>query len=92
VTVRLVDGNAAAVSQKLRHLQVVGKCSVLAESPVTIRVLSKKEGAPGELARAISEIALAERWRIEELHTEEGRLDEVFRGITRPETKQEDSE
>jgi ABC-2 type transport system ATP-binding protein len=47
---------------------------------------------PGELARAISEIALTERWKIEELHTEEGRLDEVFRGITRGETKPEDSE
>ncbi len=32
-----------------------------------------------------------ERWTIEELHTEEGRLDEVFRNITRPETKQEKS-
>ena len=92
VTVRLHDGNAAAVSQKLRQLQLVGKCSVLAESPATVRVFSKKNSAPGELARAISEIALTERWQIEELHTEEGRLDEVFRGITRPETKQGDSE
>jgi len=92
VTVRLQDGNAAAVSQKLKQLQAVGKCSVLSESPVTIRAYAKKNGAPGELARAISEIAQTERWKMEELHTEEGRLDEVFRGITRPETKEEDSE
>ncbi|HKP03593.1 MAG TPA: ATP-binding cassette domain-containing protein [Chthoniobacterales bacterium] len=93
VTVRLVGGDAAAVAQRLKQLQAVGKCTVLAESPVTIRAYAKKNGAPGELARAISEIALTERWKIEELHTEEGRLDEVFRGITRPETKQEgDSE
>jgi ABC-2 type transport system ATP-binding protein len=50
----------------------------------------KNNGEPGELARAISELAAAERWRLEELHTEEGRLDEVFRDITRPETKQEE--
>jgi ABC-2 type transport system ATP-binding protein len=93
VTVRLMDGNAAAVTQMLKQLPAAGKCAVLAESPATVRVYSKKNGAPpGELARAISEIALTERWKIEELHTEEGRLDEVFRNITRPETKQEDSE
>ena len=33
----------------------------------------------------------AERWKIEELHTEEGRLDEVFRNITQSETSQKDS-
>ena len=33
----------------------------------------------------------AERWKIEELHTEEGRLDEVFRNITLPDTKQEEA-
>jgi ABC-2 type transport system ATP-binding protein len=92
VTVRLSDGNAAAVTQRLRQVSAVGKCVVLAESPVTVRAFSKKNGEPGELARAISEIALTERWKIEELHTEEGRLDEVFRNITRPETKPEDSE
>jgi ABC-2 type transport system ATP-binding protein len=92
VTVRLSGGEAAAVKQRLNQLQAVGKCAVVAELPVTIRAYAKKNGAPGELARAISEIALTERWKIEELHTEEGRLDEVFRNITRPETKPEDSE
>jgi ABC-2 type transport system ATP-binding protein len=28
-------------------------------------------------------------WTIEELHTEEGRLDDVFRAITRPDTARE---
>jgi ABC-2 type transport system ATP-binding protein len=88
VTVRLLDGSAAAVTQRLNQIPMVGKCVTLAESPVTIRAYLKK-GERGELARAISEIALTERWQIEELHTEEGRLDEVFRNITRPETKPE---
>jgi len=91
VTVRLLDGSAAAVMQKLNQLPAVGKCAVLSESPVTVRAYLKKNGARGELARAIGDIATAERWRIEELHTEEGRLDDVFRSITRPETKDEEA-
>jgi ABC-2 type transport system ATP-binding protein len=43
----------------------------------------------GELAQSISELALKEGWRLEELHTEEGRLDEVFRRITLPDTVKE---
>jgi ABC-2 type transport system ATP-binding protein len=91
VTVRLLDGSSSAVMQKLNQLPAVGKCIVLAESPITIRAYLKKNGEPGELARAISDVATREHWRIEELHTEEGRLDEVFRNITRPETKQEEA-
>lgn len=91
VTVRLLDGSSAAVMEKLKQLPAVGKCTVLSESPVTVRAYLKKNGASGDLAQAIGEIAVAERWRIEELHTEEGRLDEVFRNITRPETKQEEA-
>jgi gliding motility-associated transport system ATP-binding protein len=91
VTVRLLDGSAAAVMQMLNQLSMVGKCAVLSESPVAVRAYLKKKGARGELARAISEIAAAERWQLEELHTEEGRLDEVFRSITRPETRQEEA-
>jgi ABC-2 type transport system ATP-binding protein len=40
----------------------------------------------GELARAVGEAATQAGWRLEELHTEEGRLDEVFRSITLPDT------
>ena len=32
---------------------------------------------------------MRERWTIEELHTEEGRLDEVFRALTLPDTVRE---
>ena len=92
VTVRLFDqGGSTLVMQELNQLPMVGKCIALAESPVTVRAYLKKNGERGELARAIAEVAARERWRIEELHTEEGRLDEVFRNITRPETKQEEA-
>ena len=86
VTVRLLSGNSALVVQKLTQLPMVGKCVTLAESPVMVRAYLKS-GERGDLARAIGEVAATEDWRIDELHTEEGRLDEVFRNITRPEIK-----
>jgi ABC-2 type transport system ATP-binding protein len=87
VTVRMREGSSDAIVHELRQLAGVAKCIVLEESPLTVRALAKKNGQQGELARAIADVAARERWRIEELHTEEGRLDEVFRNITRPETK-----
>jgi len=91
VTLRVREGSSDAVVHELRQLAGVAKCIVLEESPLTVRALAKKNGQQGELARAIADIAARERWRIEELHTEEGRLDEVFRNITRPETKPEET-
>jgi len=90
VTVRLLDGSPTSVAQKLNQIPNVGRSVVLAELPVTVRAYLKKNGQRGELARAIGELAAREHWQIEELHTEEGRLDEVFRNITQPETKQPD--
>jgi ABC-2 type transport system ATP-binding protein len=92
VTMRLLDGDSAVVTQKLNQLPAVGRCVVIAEAPLSVRAFAKKNGERGELARAMAELAAEERWRIEELHTEEGRLDEVFRSITLPDTKQEEAE
>jgi ABC-2 type transport system ATP-binding protein len=92
VTLRLVDGNSALVTQKLKQISAAENCVVIDDSPLTIRAYAKSNGRRGELARAIGEVAAAERWRIEELHTEEGRLDEVFRSITLPDTTQSNSE
>jgi ABC-2 type transport system ATP-binding protein len=49
-----------------------------------VRVYPKSENRNGDLARNV--LAAANCWTIEELHTEEGRLDEVFRSITMPDT------
>jgi ABC-2 type transport system ATP-binding protein len=91
VTLRLLDGNGSIVRQKLSQIAVVEKTVVLSEEPFAIRAYAKGNGASHEVARAISALALSERWKIEELHTEEGRLDEVFRNITQSETSQKDS-
>ena len=91
VTLRLLDGDGSLVRQKLNQISVVEKTVVLSDEPFAIRAYAKGNGAPREVARAISALALSERWKIEELHTEEGRLDEVFRNITQSETSQKDS-
>lgn len=92
VTLRLVDGSAPLVTQRLNGIPAVGRYVVIDESPLTIRAYSKSNDQSRELARAIGEMAAAEGWQIEELHTEEGRLDEVFRRITLPDTTQRDAE
>jgi len=50
------------------------------------RRFPRKSAAGEDLAKALGDLALRERWQLQELHTEEGRLDEVFRNITLPET------
>ncbi|HJT81311.1 MAG TPA: ATP-binding cassette domain-containing protein [Chthoniobacterales bacterium] len=86
VTVRLATADSASVMDELKRLANVERCIVVSDSPLTVRVHSRSNGS-GRLAAAIGELALTRRWQIQELHTEEGRLDEVFRGITMPETE-----
>jgi ABC-2 type transport system ATP-binding protein len=62
------------------------RLTTLCESPAAVRIFPKNNSARTELAVAIGQLAAREHWQIEELHTEEGRLDEVFRTITLPET------
>ena len=85
VTLRVSGVNGAALQQKLSQLPTVRKSTIVTEEPagVVARVFPKTV-ANGALARSIVESASG--WKIEELHTEEGRLDDVFRTITLPET------
>ena len=71
-------------------MPLVKRVTVLDEKDgrVTVRAFPKS-GANGALAQAIGEAA--HEWQIEQLHTEEGRLDEVFRSITMPDTAKEAS-
>jgi ABC-2 type transport system ATP-binding protein len=57
-----------------------------------VRVYPKGTNVNGELARNVAEMAMTQKWNVEEIHTEEGRLDEVFRTITLPETVQTQEE
>ena len=54
---------------------------------VEARVYPHK-AASATLTRSVAELAAREGWHLDEIHTEEGRLDEVFRTITLPDTVQ----
>jgi ABC-2 type transport system ATP-binding protein len=92
VTLRVGGVNGSALGQKLSQLSTARKTSVLKEESagVTARVFPQPNCRNGELARSIYETAAREGWKVEELHTEEGRLDEVFRSITMPDTVREE--
>ncbi len=85
VTLRVSGATGTAIAQKLASLSTVKRSTILKEEAggVTLRVFPKSN-QNGALARSIAEAA--QGWQIEELHTEEGRLDEVFRSITMPDT------
>ena len=88
VLLRVSGVNGGELKDRLAQAGAGRKVLVVKEdsSAATVRVYPKGTSANGELARTVGDIAVAQKWRVEELHTEEGRLDEVFRNITLPET------
>src|SRR6185437_7497418 len=78
VTLTVRGTNASAVTSKLNQLPSAKRTSVIkdAGSKVTVAVFPRPN-ANGELTRAVMDAS--QGWQVEELHTEEGRLDEVFR-------------
>ena len=90
VTARLGGVRNGAARQKLSELGQARKVVVLEEnnSNVLVRIYPKQ--ASSELAGTVANLAQSEKWILQELHTEEGRLDEVFRNITMPDTLTEE--
>lgn len=89
VIVHLHNTPASTVSSTLQGLQQVSRVEILSEadSAVQARVFPQANGAGnGALAQEIFETARASSWKISELHTDPGRLDDVFRRITFSET------
>ena len=88
VLVRVSGGSKEAVSQKLGAVTGAATIKILESDGdrVVARALPGSESKNGELARGIADTVFKEGWKMEELHTEPGRLDDVFRSITRPDT------
>ncbi len=88
VTLRVKGVASSTVTAKLYQVPLVKRVTVVEEKDgrVTVRAFPKS-GANGALAQAIGEAA--HEWNIEQLQAEEGRLDEVFRTITMPDTAKE---
>ena len=91
ITLKLADGVGKAVAAKVGKVAGVERAEVLGERPLAVRAFPKKNSASDDIARAIGELAMKERWAVQELHVEEGRLDEVFRSITLPDTKKKEA-
>jgi ABC-2 type transport system ATP-binding protein len=91
VTVRVAGALPGAVREKVEGLPAVRKALVLEEADGRgrVRAFPAVSTRSGDLARSLGDLAVREGWKLEELHTEEGRLDEVFRSITRPDTVRE---
>ena len=73
----------AAQGASAEKLAPLGRVELVGNA---FRVFPKDKAAAAELARAVLSLADREGWKLEELRTEEGQLDEVFRRITLPDT------
>ncbi len=57
-----------------------------AQGAVTVRAYPQRGALSGTLALQIARSLARENWAVDALQTEEGRLDDVFRSLTRPDT------
>jgi ABC-2 type transport system ATP-binding protein len=89
VSLVLNGTSAEAAVNRLGQMASARRANVVrqVDGRAYLRVLPKPSTPFGEVAREASELARREQWKVEELHTEEGKLDEVFRSITISETK-----
>ncbi|MBI4207320.1 MAG: ATP-binding cassette domain-containing protein [Betaproteobacteria bacterium] len=88
VHVRVNGVPAATLKDRLAQVPGAARAEILAERDGTaeLRVYPDKSRAGGNLTRDVAELAARQQWQVAEIHTEEGRLDEVFRSITLPDT------
>ena len=88
VTLRVKGVASSAVTARLGQVPLVKRVTLVEEKDgrVTVRAFPRSD-ANSALAQAVGEAA--REWQIEQLHSEEGRLDEVFRSITMPDTAKE---
>ena len=88
VSLRIGGVEASAVKTKVSELAEVDRSEVVdtTASGVHLRVFPKNGSEHGNLARSIAGVAGKEGWLVDELHTDEGRLEDVFREITWSET------
>ena len=82
-----VRGTAgAAVVAKLAG--VAARSEILSEQGglAVVRVYPQQRGGNAAFVGSVAELAQREQWKLDEIHVEEGRMDDVFRSITLPDT------
>ncbi len=78
----------AALQNELARVAGAARAEIVGEANGTVeaRVYPDKTQAHGSLTKSVAQLAAQQNWQVDEIHTEEGRLDEVFRNITLPDT------
>jgi ABC-2 type transport system ATP-binding protein len=92
VSVRVAGRPSAEAAEALKSLPEVRRVVVLQESPESTSLLAypkRSDGQTTRLAAAVSASLRQRGWSVDELHTESGRLDDVFRAITIGDAQQE---
>ncbi len=89
VSLKVTGQPVDVLRQKVEELPAVKRAAVVNSSAghSHLRIYPRTRGANTELPVALAELVAREQWRVEELHAEEGRLDEVFRTITMPDDR-----
>jgi ABC-2 type transport system ATP-binding protein len=87
VHVRATGITSEALAAQLKGLPGAVRTEVMPTVPgyADVRVYPDR-ASKASLTRTVAEFAGNQSWTLEEMHTEEGRLDEVFRSITLPDT------
>ena len=84
VTLRLNGTTAGAAQDKLGRLRTAKRVTTETNGPRVVVTVFPRTAGDGDLTREV--IEATNGWQVEELRTEEGRPDEVFRSITMPDT------
>jgi ABC-2 type transport system ATP-binding protein len=85
VTIRVSGMDAGAVKEKLNAVRSAKKITAESSGSRVTATIFPRTAGDGDLTRDVLEATRG--WQVDEMHTEEGRLDEVFRSITMPDTK-----
>jgi ABC-2 type transport system ATP-binding protein len=88
VHLRVRNVAAETVKSKLGSLAVAGRISLQdnADGSLSARIFPRDKSTRADLALSVAQTATQSGWSFDELHTEEGRLDDVFRAITLPDS------
>jgi ABC-2 type transport system ATP-binding protein len=86
--VRFATRSAAAAALGAKLAPLAARTEVVSEHDgnVVMRAYPRERGGNGAFVGSIADLARRESWQLDEIHVEEGRLDEVFRSITLPDT------
>ncbi|MDA7628912.1 ATP-binding cassette domain-containing protein [Verrucomicrobia bacterium] len=87
VRLKLAGLSGSVAREKLSGLPAVESVTLINDdATAALLEIKGKAKVNGELNSHIADLAHQEQWRIIELYTQKGKLDEVFRNITLPDT------